>query len=48
MKYYNYENYETIVHAIMAMKENQDWHVVSIYPTGWRHEVCVVYYIERR
>lgn len=47
MKHYYYEKHETIVHAISEMNENQDWNVVSVYPTGWRREVCVVYYIER-
>lgn len=45
IKEYNFNSYESILDAIEAMNEHQEWHVVNVYPTGWRQEVYVVYYI---
>ena len=44
MKEYFEREFESIYAAIKACNDNQDWNVINIYPTGWRHEVCVVYY----
>lgn len=46
-KVYYYENYDRISKAIKDCGQHQDWNVINIYPTGWRQEVCVVYYIEK-
>ena len=44
MKTYFSIEFDSIYKAIEACDKNQDWNVINIYPTGWRHEVCVVYY----
>lgn len=45
IKEYDYYSYDSISDAIKAMNEHQEWHVVNVYPTGWRLEVMVVFYI---
>ena len=44
MKTYFSIEFDSIYKAIETCNENQDWNVINIYPTGWRQEVCVVYY----
>lgn len=44
MKRYNSRLYARIDYALNDCNNHQDWNVINIYPTGWRHEVCVVYY----
>lgn len=44
MKTYFSRRYDSIYWAINACNENQHWNVINIYPTGWKQEVCVVYY----
>lgn len=44
MKAYFSCEFDSIYKAIEACDDNQNWNVVNIYPTGWRQEVCVVYY----
>ena len=44
MKTYFSIEFDSIYKAMEACDKNQDWNVINIYPTGWRHEVCVVYY----
>jgi len=44
MKEYHYEEFSSILSATLECELNQDWNVINIYPTGWRQEVCVVYY----
>ena len=46
MKKYFYEEYEWIDEAIQACNENQNWNIINIYPTGWRQEVRVVFYVQ--
>ena len=48
MKEFLKRDYESIYDALEACDNNQHWNVVSIYPTGWRQEVCVVYYITKQ
>ena len=47
IKEYKFYRYESILDAIEAMNEHQEWHIVNVYPTGWRNEVEVVFYIKR-
>ena len=47
MKAYYSSEFDSIYKAIDACNENQDWNVINIYPTGWRQEVCMVYYITK-
>lgn len=44
MKKYNSKLYARVDHALNDCNNHQDWNVINIYPTGWRLEVCVVYY----
>ena len=44
MKKYNSRSYDYVDKALEDCNNHQDWTVINIYPTGWRQEVCVVYY----
>jgi len=44
MKKYFSREFGSIYKAIETCNEHQYWNVINIYPTGWRQEVCVVYY----
>ena len=44
MKKYNSQLYARVDYALNDCNNHQDRNVINIYPTGWRHEVCVVYY----
>ena len=44
IKEYNSYSYNNISDAIKGMNEHQEWHIVNIYPTGWRDEIEVVFY----
>ena len=44
MKSYNTRLYAYVENALKDCNNHQDWNVINIYPTGWRCEVCVVYY----
>lgn len=44
MKQYHYREFSSILSATLECELNQDWNVINIYPTGWRQEVCVIYY----
>ena len=44
-KKYDYEYFDTPFLATYACNHNQNWHVVSVCPTGFNHQVLVVYYI---
>lgn len=43
-KIYRSWNYDYIEDALKECERNQEWNVISIYPTGWRQEVTVAYY----
>lgn len=45
MKEFHKMDYDSIYDALDACDNNQHWNVVSIYPTGYRQQVCVVYFI---
>lgn len=45
MKEFRKMEFNSIYDALDACDSHQEWNVVSIYPTGWRQEVCVVYFI---
>ena len=44
MKRYDSRFYDYVDRALEDCNNHQDWNVINIYPTGWRQEVCVVYY----
>ena len=44
MKTYYSREFDYLYQAIRDCNDNQDWNVINIYPTGWRQQVCVVYY----
>ena len=44
MKKYNSYLYDDIYDALKDCNIHQNWNVISIYPTGWRQEVRVIYY----
>ena len=44
MKKYNSRSYDYVYEALKDCNNHQDWNVINIYPTGWRQQVCVVYY----
>ena len=44
-KLYRYQFFDSILEATECISNyHQDWNIVSIYPTGFMEEVCVVYY----
>jgi hypothetical protein len=43
-KVYGYQCYDSLWDAMMYCNSHQEWNIINIYPTGWRQEVCVVYY----
>ena len=45
MKRYHSATFDTITNALYHCEDNQVWHVINIYPTGYNHQVRVVYYI---
>lgn len=45
MKKYHTLTFDSEYDAIDACNKNQDWNVINFYPTGWRQEIAVVYYI---
>lgn len=47
MKKYSHKTYDTLMDAELSCEDNQQWNVVSIYPTGKNHEVRVVYYVHK-
>jgi hypothetical protein len=44
-KIHNYEEFEHISDAVECLDKHPEWNVVSIYATGFRNNVCVVYYV---
>ena len=44
MKKYNSCLYDCVDRALKDCNNHQERNVINIYPTGWREEVCVVYY----
>lgn len=44
MKTYYSREFDYLYQATRDCNDNQDWNVINIYPTGWRQQVCVVYY----
>ena len=45
MKEFHNMEYDSIYDALDDCNGNQWWNVVNIYPTGYRQQVCVVYFI---
>ena len=41
IKEYKFYRYESILDAIETINEHQEWHIVNVYPSGWRQEVYV-------
>ena len=39
-KTYHYETFDYMYDALEEMNKHQDWNIISVYPTGWRSEVC--------
>lgn len=45
MKEFHKMDYDSIYDALDACDIHQEWNVVNIYPTGYRQQVCIVYFI---
>lgn len=44
MKIYYSSEFDSLDEALETCNKHQEWNVINIYPTGWRQQVCVVYY----